>query len=224
MTSTRYYDLILAIFVSVLLISNLSATKLIQIGPFILDGGAVLFPLVYILGDVLTEVYGFARARRAIWAGFGVMLLAVLAFTIVRYLPAAADYTDQAAFEAILGFFPRIIVASLAAYLVGSFINSYLLAKIKLRTGESKLWVRLISSTAVGELLDTIVFALIAFGGILSAPDMMLFIVVGWLFKTGVEVVMLPVTYKVIYFIKRQESFKNSDENANFSPFKFKVD
>lgn len=224
MTSTRYYDLILAIFVSVLLISNLSATKLIQIGPFILDGGAVLFPLVYILGDVLTEVYGFARARRAIWAGFGVMLLAVLAFTIVRYLPAAADYTDQAAFEAILGFFPRIIVASLVAYLVGSFINSYLLAKIKLRTGESKLWVRLISSTAVGELLDTIVFALIAFGGILSAPDMMLFIVVGWLFKTGVEVVMLPVTYKVIYFIKRQESFKNSDENANFSPFKFKVD
>lgn len=224
MTSTRYYDLILAIFVSVLLISNLSATKLIQIGPFILDGGAVLFPLVYILGDVLTEVYGFARARRAIWAGFGVMLLAVLAFTIVRYLPAAADYTDQAAFEAILGFFPRIIVASLAAYLVGSFINSYILAKIKLRTGESKLWVRLISSTAVGELLDTIVFALIAFGGILSAPDMMLFIVVGWLFKTGVEVIMLPVTYKIIYFIKRQESFKNSDENANFSPFKFKVD
>lgn len=224
MTSTRYYDLILAIFVSVLLISNLSATKLIQIGPFILDGGAVLFPLVYILGDVLTEVYGFARARRAIWIGFGVMILAVLAFTIVRYLPAATDYTDQAAFEAILGFFPRIIVASLVAYLVGSFINSYLLAKIKLRTGESKLWVRLISSTAVGELLDTIVFALIAFGGILSAPDMMLFIVVGWLFKTGVEVVMLPVTYKVIYFIKRQESFKNSDENANFSPFKFKVD
>ncbi len=224
MTSTRYYDLILAIFVSVLLISNLSATKLIQIGPFILDGGAVLFPLVYILGDVLTEVYGFARARRAIWIGFGVMILAVLAFTIVRYLPAATDYTDQAAFEAIFGFFPRIIVASLVAYLVGSFINSYLLAKIKLRTGESKLWVRLISSTAVGELLDTIVFALIAFGGILSAPDMMLFIVVGWLFKTGVEVVMLPVTYKVIYFIKRQESFKNSDENANFSPFKFKVD
>ena len=224
MTSTRYYDLILAIFVSVLLISNLSATKLIQIGPFILDGGAVLFPLVYILGDVLTEVYGFARARRAIWIGFGVMILAVLAFTIVRYLPAATDYTDQAAFEAIFGFFPRIIVASLVAYLVGSFINSYLLAKIKLRTGERKLWVRLISSTAVGELLDTIVFALIAFGGILSAPDMMLFIVVGWLFKTGVEVVMLPVTYKVIYFIKRQESFKNSDENANFSPFKFKVD
>src|SRR5690606_18831806 len=128
--SYRYYDLILALFAAVLLISNLSATKLIALGPVIIDGGAVLFPLVYIFGDVLTEVYGFAHARRAIWTGFAVMLLATLSFTVVGLLPSAPDYHDQAAFEAVLGFFPRIVLASLAAYLVGEFLNAYVLARL----------------------------------------------------------------------------------------------
>jgi uncharacterized integral membrane protein (TIGR00697 family) len=218
--SFKYYDLVLVLFASSLLISNLSATKLVALGPIITDGGAILFPIIYILGDILTEVYGYKYARRAIWTGFIVMLVAILAFTIVRYLPAALEYTDQAAFEAVLGFFPRIVLASLAAYLVGSFVNAYILAKLKIKTEGKKLWLRLIGSTFVGQLLDTVVFAIIAFGGILAAPDMVVFILVGWLFKTGVEVIMLPVTYRVISFFKKHEKVDEFDKKTDFSPFK----
>ena len=219
----RYYDVILALFAAVLLISNLSATKLIAFGPIITDGGAILFPLAYIFGDILTEVYGYKYARRAIWTAFGVMILAILAFTIVRYLPPADVYTDQKAFEAVLGFFPRIVLASLAAFLVGSFVNSYILAKLKVKTVGKKLWLRLIGSTFIGELLDTTVFAFIAFGGILFGKEMLIFIVVGWLFKTVVEIVLLPVTYRVIALIKKGEGLDEYDSGTNFSPFKLKI-
>jgi len=223
MKPLRYYDVILAVFAAVLLISNLSATKLIAFGPIITDGGAILFPIAYIFGDVLTEVYGYKYARRAIWTAFGAMLLAVLAFTIVRYMPAASDYTDQAAFESVLGFFPRIVVASLAAFVVGSFVNSYILAKLKIRTKGKRLWLRLIGSTFVGELLDTVVFGLVAFAGILGAKDMVIFILVGWLFKTAVEIVLLPITYRVITFIKKGEGLDEYDKDTDFTPLKLKV-
>ena len=127
--SFKYYDIILAVFAAVLLISNLAGTKLIAFGPITTDGGAVLFPLAYILGDILTEIYGYKYARRAIWTAFGIMLLAVAAFTVVRYMPPAPEYTAQASYEAVLGFFPRIVAASLAAFLTGSFLNSFVLAK-----------------------------------------------------------------------------------------------
>lgn len=220
MKKLLYFDIILAAFAAVLLISNLAATKLVAFGPIITDGGAVLFPLIYILGDIVTEVYGYKYTRRAIWTAFGVMILAVLAFTAVRYLPAAEFYTDQAAFDAVLGFFPRIVIASLAAYLVGSFINSYILAKLKVKTKGKHLWARLVGSTVVGELIDTTVFALIAFGGILTAPDMVAFIAIGWAFKTTVEVLLLPVTYRVIAFIKKREGMDTYDKKTNFNPFK----
>lgn len=213
-----HYDLILAAFVSMLLISNLSATKLVAFGPIITDGGAVLFPLIYIINDLLTEVYGYKHARRAIWTGFGIMLLAIVTFTIVRFLPAAAEYTDQAAFEAVLGFFPRIVVASLVAYLFGSFVNAFILAKLKVATKGKHLWLRLIGSTVAGELLDTTIFALIAFGGILGGLDMLLFILVGWGFKTGVEIVMLPITYRAVAWLKRKENVDVYDKHTNFSP------
>ncbi len=180
----KHYDILIALFAVSLIISNLAATKLVAFGPIITDGGAILFPLIYILGDVLTEVYGYKYARRAIWMGFAAMLIAVLCFTIVRYLPPAAAYGQQAAYEAVLGFFPRIVLASLAAYLVGEFLNSYIMAKLKLKTKGKKLWLRLIGSTLVGELFDTIVFCLIAFGGILSGQEMLVYIGVGWIFKT----------------------------------------
>ena len=219
----QYYDLILAAFASLLLISNLAATKLVAFGPIITDGGAILFPLIYIFGDVLTEVYGYKYARRAIWTAFTVMLIGVIAFTIVRYLPAAAEYRAQSSFEAVLGFFPRIVLASLAAYLVGSFINSYILAKLKLRTNGKHLWARLIGSTFVGQFFDTIVFALVAFGGILGAGDMVLFILAGWLFKTAVEIVLLPVSYKVISTLKQREKVDANDKKTDFTPFKLGV-
>lgn len=219
----RYLDIIIAVFAAMLLISNLAATKLVAFGPIITDGGAVLFPLIYIFGDVLTEVYGYKRTRRAIWIGFGVMLLAVTCFTIVRYLPGAAEYTAQASYEAVLGFFPRIVLASLAAYLVGSFLNSYVLAKLKVKTKGKKLWFRLIGSTFVGEFFDTVVFALIAFGGILGYSDMVIFILVGWLFKTGVEVVLLPVTYRVVKYLKRVEHVDVYDKKTDFNPLKVDI-
>lgn len=219
-TSFRHYDIVIALFVLCLLISNLAATKLVSAGSLILDGGAVLFPLTYILGDVLTEVYGYRYARRAIWLGFAGMLLAVGCFTIVGMLPYPPEYTSQSSFEAVLGFFPRIVAASLAAYLVGQFVNAYVLAKLKVKTGGEKLWLRLIGSTFFGEFFDTIIFCLIAFGGILTGADMLNYILVGWLFKTGVEVVLLPVTYRVVNALKKAEGVDMYDKTTDFSPLK----
>lgn len=222
-THFRYYDLVLAFFAAILLISNLAATKPVEIGSLLIDGGAILFPLIYIFGDILTEVYGYKYARRAIWTAFGVMLLGVAAFTVVRFLPAADYYTDQASFDAVLGFFPRIVLASLLAYLVGSFVNSYILAKLKVKFAGRKLWLRLIGSTFVGQLLDTTIFGLVAFGGIFTAPDMVKFVLIGWLFKTGVEVVMLPVTYRVVAILKRREGVDAYDKKTNFTPLSIDV-
>ena len=215
----KYYDIILAVFAAILLISNLAGTKLIAFGSIITDGGAILFPISYILGDVLTEIYGYKYARRAIWVGLGVMLLAVLCFTIVRYMPPAPEYTAQASYEAVLGFFPRIVAASLAAFLTGSFLNSFVLAKLKIKTKGKKLWLRLIGSTVVGELCDTVVFAFVAFGGILQGMNMLTYILIGWIFKTVVEIVFLPITYRVIDKMKQVEKVDAYDDKTNFTPF-----
>ena len=222
--SFKYYDIILAVFAAVLLISNLAGTKLIAFGPITTDGGAVLFPLAYILGDVLTEIYGYKYTRRAIWTAFGIMLLAVAAFTVVRYMPPASEYTAQASYEAVLGFFPRIVAASLAAFLTGSFLNSFVLAKLKIKTKGEKLWLRLIGSTLVGEFFDTVVFALVAFGGILQGTGMLVYILIGWLFKTGVEVVCLPITYRVIAKMKQIEKIDTYDNKTDFTPFRVDLD
>lgn len=219
----RYFDIIVALFAAALLISNLAATKLIAFGPIITDGGAILFPLVYILDDVLTEVYGYKYARRAIWTGFVVMITAVFCFTVVRYMPSAAEYHDQASFEAVLGFFPRIVVASLAAYLVGEFLNAYVLAKLKIINRGEKMWLRLIGSTIVGEFFDSLVFCTIAFGGILTMSDMLVYIGIGWSFKTCYEIVVLPITYRVINFLKKREGVDAYDRKTNFTPFELSI-
>ena len=182
----------------------------------------MLFPLAYILGDVLTEIYGYKYTRRAIWAAFGIMLLAVAAFTVVRYMPPASEYTAQASYKVVLGFFPRIVAASLAAFLTGSFLNSFVLAKLKVKTKGEKLW--LIGSTFVGEFFDTAVFALVAFGGILQGTGMLVYILIGWLFKTGVEVVCLPITYRVITKMKQAENIDTYDNKTDFTPFRVDLD
>ena len=220
----QYYDLILAFFASILLISNLGATKLIAFGPIITDGGALLFPLIYIFGDILTEVYGYRYARRAIWAGFGVMLLGVLAFTIVRYTPIAEGGITQESYNAVLGFFPRIVLASLCAYLVGEFLNSFLLAKLKVKYAGKKLWVRLISSTIVGQFFDTLIFGLIAFVGILGFHDMLIYLFVGWGFKVAIEILLLPLTYRAIAFLKRKEGLDAYDTGTAFTPLSLELD
>ena len=204
-TGSSLYPVIVAVFVGVLLISNIGATKLIAVGPLIVDGGAFLFPLTYIIGDVLSEVYGWKAARRAILIGFAMSILAAVTFLLVQFAPPADGYTNQAAFEAVLGFVPRIVLASVCGYLVGQLLNADVLVRIKERTKERYLWARLIGSTAVGEAADTVVFCTIAFYGVITGADFLNYVVVGYLYKTLLEVVLLPITYPVIRAIKRRE-------------------
>lgn len=204
-TLSRQYDIFLALLVALLLISNIAATKLIVIGPFIMDGGAILFPLTYIIGDILAEVYGLKKAKRAIFTGLAVSALAALTFLAVQYLPGAPEYTNQAAFEAVLGFVPQIVIASLAAFFCGQFVNAYVLVKIKEKWGEKKLWVRLLSSTVAGQLVDTIIFCTIAFYGIITGWSFINYVVVGVAYKVAMEIILLPITYRIIMLVKRHE-------------------
>lgn len=203
--TTSLYPVVSAVFVALLIISNVGATKLFVAGPLILDGGAFLFPLVYITGDVLSEVYGFRATRRTIFVGFAMAILAAVTFYVIQLSPAAPGWENQAAFEAILGFVPRIVLASVAGFLVGQLLNSFVLVKIKQRTNESSLWFRLIGSTVVGEFADTAVFCTIAFYGVLTGGDFVNYVVVGYVYKCLLEVVLLPVTYRVIAYIKKNE-------------------
>lgn len=215
----RYLTLITAAFTTVLIVSNIVSTKITSIGWLTFDGGTLLFPLSYIFGDILTEVYGYGRSRRVIWTGFGMMLVSGLVIMAVGALPAASDWPNQSAYDAILGLTPRIILASLVAYAVGEFANSYILAKMKVRMNGRRLWARTISSTLAGEGLDTALFVLIAFAGIF--PNELLWTILwsNYVFKVGVEVVLTPVTYRVVGFLKRKEAEDFYDRDTDFNPF-----
>ncbi len=212
-TPSGLYAIVVAVFCGLLLISNVAATKLITVAENVpllqtisTDGGALLFPLTYILGDVLAEVYGLRQARRAIWVGFGLAALASVTFLAVGAAPPGPGYENQDAFLAVLGFVPRIVVASLVGYLAGQFLNAYVLVKIKQRFGERRMWVRLVGSTVVGEFADTALFCFIAFVGVIPTwTELFSYTVVGYVYKVAVEVVLLPVTYAVISAIKRRE-------------------
>lgn len=208
--STRgaYYAVLLAVFCCVLLISNIAATKVIGFGPIVADGGAFLFPIAYILGDVLSEVYGFRAARKAVITGFAMQILASAVFFLVQISPAGPGYENQEAFEAVIGFYPRIVLASLAGYVVGQLLNSFVLVRIKRRMGEKHLWVRLLTSTGVGEAADTVIFCTVAFLGVIPGADFLGYVLFGFVYKVAVEVLLMPVTYQVIRMIKaREESY-----------------
>jgi len=210
---SAYYPAIVGVFTGLVLISNVTATKGVAFGPIIgnwsiiTDGGFIMFPLTYVIGDVLSEVYGFRATRRAIYVGFTMEAIAALALWITIYLPAADFYTNQPAFEAVVGAFTQLIVAGLAGFIAGQTLNSWVVVKIKARTKEKHLWARLIGSTIVGEFADTVVFCSIAAGaiGINTWRDFVTYVALGWLYKTAVEVLVLPITYRVIAFIKRRE-------------------
>ena len=204
-TTRSLYPVIVGVFVGLLLISNIGAVKLIEFGPIITDGGAFLFPLVYIAGDILSEVYGFKAARKAILIGFAMSILAALTFWLVQISPPAEAWGNQEAFESVLGFVPRIVLASVAGYLVGQLLNAWVLVKIKERTQEKALWLRLLGSTAVGEFADTIVFCTIAFYGVITGEEFLVYVAFGFAYKTLIEVVLLPVSYAVIGWVKRRE-------------------
>jgi len=204
---SKYYSPFVAVFTALVIISNVTATKGVAFGPIITDGGFIVFPLTYVIGDVLSEVYGFKAARRAILLGFAMNILAALTFWVTIYLPAADFYTNQVHFENIVHAYTQLIIAGLAGFIVGQTINAWVVVAIKERTKEKHLWARLVGSTFAGQLGDTLVFCSIAAGaiGITTFGDFATYTALGWIYKTGVEVIMLPVTYRVIAYIKRHE-------------------
>lgn len=218
-TRYHYLTLITASFVTVLLVSNIASSKILTLGPFTFDGGTLLFPLSYLFGDILTEVYGYARARRVIWTGFAMTLIASLTFMVVGKLPPAPDWGGQAAYEAILGLTPRIVMASLIAYFWGEFLNSFILAKLKIATNGRWLWVRTISSTLFGEGVDTLAFVMIAFWGVLPHPLLSTIIVSNYIFKVGIEILFTPFTYWAAHTLKRKEQEDYYDRGTRFNPF-----
>jgi queuosine precursor transporter len=219
----KYYDIILGLFVAVLIISNIASTKILRLGLFTFDGGTILFPVSYIFGDILTEVYGYKASRRVIWTGFAAALLMSLTFITVGKLPSAADWGNQDAYDKILGLTPRIVVASLIAYFAGEFSNSFTLAKLKILTRGKWLWTRTIGSTIIGEGVDTLLFVLIAFWGVLPGELLITVIISNYVFKVGFEAILTPLTYRVVRFLKRSEGVDTYDYDTNFNPFAIKA-
>ena len=223
----RYYDLIMAAFVTVILCSNLIGVHKVSVinlpfyGEFIFGAGVLFFPISYLFGDILTEVYGYARSRKVIWAGFAAMIFASLMSTIVTYLPSAPtmDAARQTAIEMIFGQIPRIVLASMLAFWLGEFANSFVLAKMKILTAGKWLWSRTIGSTFVGEAVDSLVFYPVAFIGIWSSEQIISVTIGNYFLKVFWEVLATPFTYKIVGFLKRAENEDFYDKETNFSPF-----
>ena len=227
----RYFDFMMAAFVTILLLSNvLGAGKvaivtLPWIGPWPFGAGILFFPVSYVLGDVLTEVYGYARARRCIWAGFGAMLFMAFMATVVVALPPSPDWKGQAAYEAVFGQVPRIVFASIAAFWAGEFANSVVLAKMKVWTEGRHLWTRTIGSTIVGEGIDSLIFYPLAFWGAAGWTHALVIqvLLTQWALKVSWEVILTPFTYAVVGFLKRREGIDVYDRKTDFTPFATKV-
>ena len=217
---SRWFVFVTAIFITSLLTANVIAVKLLQFGKLILPAGVIIFPVSYIVGDVLTEVYGYSRARQVIWLGFACNLLMVIAVWIAGKLPPAPFWDGQAAYERILGYTPRLLLASFTAYLFGEFSNAFVMAKMKIATRGRWLWMRTIGSTLVGEGLDSLVFVTLAFVGTMPVGALVQTVVTQWLVKTAYEALATPVTYAVVNALKRAEGVDAFDVNVDFTPFR----
>ncbi len=220
--SYRYLDVITAIFLVVMIVSNICAIKALRIPgtPIDIDGGTILFPLSYIFGDVLVEVYGYARSRRVIWMAFGANIVAACSFAIVVALPQSPGWPLQQQFATILGQAPRIVAGSLTAFFCGEFVNSYIMAKMKVRMNGKRLWMRTIGSTIVGEGIDSLLFTVLAFGGLWPWTTIFSVILWNYLVKVLIEVVATPVTYAVIAYLKGTEREDYYDRKTDFNPFR----
>lgn len=229
--SFRYYEFVMAAFVTVLICSNLiGPAKVAQVdlpllGLMTFGAGALFFPVSYVFGDILTEVYGYARARRVIWAGFAGLAFASFMATVVVALPPAPFWKHQAAYEIAFGNTSRIVAASMIAYCCGEFVNSYVLAKMKIATAGRWLWTRTIGSTIAGEAVDSALFYPLAFYGTGIIPDdkLLLVMVAQFVIKVGVEVAFTPVTYRIVGFLKRAEGVDHYDRDTRFTPFSLKT-
>ncbi|HLJ39657.1 MAG TPA: queuosine precursor transporter [Steroidobacteraceae bacterium] len=230
MKAYRYYDLILGAYVCVLLCANLigaakvSVVTLPFLGPREYMAGVLFFPISYLFGDILTEVYGYARDRRAVWSGFAALIFAAFMAAVIVHLPPAGFWRDrQPAVEEMFGNTPRIVCASMLAFWCGSFVNSYVLAKMKIWTRGRWLWTRLVGSTICGELIDTGLFYAIAFGGLWAARDLIAVTVDQYVLKVLWEVIATPATYRIVAFLKRAEQEDYYDRRTNFTPFSLKA-
>jgi uncharacterized integral membrane protein (TIGR00697 family) len=224
MARYKYYDLVMALFVTILLCSNIiGAAKVATVWGFTFGAGVLFFPISYIFNDVLTEVYGYARARKVVWAGFGAIVFASFMSWVIVTLPPAMGWNDQQAYETVFGQTPRIVFASLSAFFVGEFANSYVLAKMKLRTNGRYLWMRTIGSTIVGEAVDSMVFYPLAFLGVWDSHLVLQVMISNYTIKCAWEALVTPVTYKVVNFLKRAEQEDYYDHKTNFTPFSIEV-
>jgi uncharacterized integral membrane protein (TIGR00697 family) len=231
MPKQRWLPTITAVFVTSLLLSNIIAVKLVAVGPFFLTAAILIFPVSYIFGDILTEVYGYARARRVIWTGFGCNLLAVLVIWLSIQLspapfwrlgPLESPQAAQEAYRALFGFTPRLLAASFAAYLVGEFLNSFILAKMKIATRGRHLWLRTIGSTLIAQLADSGIFMFLAFGGMIPMFALGKMILTQWLVKSAYEALVTPGTYLAVNYLKRAEREDFYDRQTNFNPLVWK--
>ena len=227
----RHFDFVMAAFVTILLLSNVlgagkvATVDLPGIGAWPFGAGILFFPISYVIGDVLTEVYGYARARRCIWAGFAALLfMAFMAWVVVK-LPPAADWTGQAHYEALFGQVPRIVFASIIAFWAGEFVNSYVLARMKIWTGGRHLWTRTIGSTLAGQGVDSLIFYPLAFLGAAGWTDALVVkvLLTQWALKVGWEVVLTPATYAAVGWLKAKEGVDVYDEATDFTPFRARV-
>jgi uncharacterized integral membrane protein (TIGR00697 family) len=214
----NFLPVITGLFVGILILSNILATKMVQLGPFVFDGGTLLFPFSYIFGDVLTEVYGYKDSRKVIWTGLAMLVFMTLNIWIIGHLPSQAEWTLQSDFNNILMQMPRIVLASIIAYFAGEYSNSVVLSKMKILTGGKILWARTIGSTVVGEFLDSILFVSIAFIGMYPLPVLVVMAFSNYLFKTMIEVFFTPVTYLVIGFVKKHEQIDTYDFGERYNP------
>jgi hypothetical protein len=215
---SHWFVIIVAVFVTCLITANIIAVKLVDLFGLILPAAIFIFPLSYITGDVLTEVYGYRQARKVIWLGFMCNAIVVVAIWIAQILPGASFWDGQAAYDRILGYTPRILIASFLAYLVGEFANSFVLAKMKIATQGRWLWLRTIGSTLVGQGLDSVVFIALAFAGTIPVHALTQTIVMQWLAKSAYEAAATPFTYLVVNFLKRKEGMDTYDHETRFNP------
>jgi queuosine precursor transporter len=220
MNKFKYYSIISGLFSATLVISNTLDTKIFMVGSFAMPAGIILFPIAYLFGDILTEVYGYTASRKVIWTGFCSLILMVITYEIAGKIQPASFWLYQTDFEHILGKVPRIVIAGITAYFCGEFVNSYILAKLKIKTKGKGMSIRFILSTLIGQFVDTSVFVVIAFAGSMIFSELTIVTLSAWIFKVSWEIIALPATLPFVKWLKKAEQEDYFDTHTNFNPFK----
>ena len=210
------YEMLAGLFVMTLIVSNIASIKVVAIGPLVFDAGTILFPLSYIVGDIVTEVYGYRKMRSLLYVGVVSLILTMMTFWVVQILPASPDWPNQVAYESILGVVWRIVLASVTALFLGEIMNAYVMARMKVRSKGKNLWVRMISSSVVGSAIDTVVFSTVAFLGTMSFGALAQLMATVFLIKITTEVIVSPLTIKIINIVKRREKIDTYEQPATY--------